>query len=85
MSPTIVIWGAGRIGRGFVADLFADAGYRIVFVDQAEALVADLRGEGSTRSCTQTVTSDETEPSGDSIPFQRRRPPRSPLPSQPRT
>ncbi len=46
MSPTIVIWGAGRIGRGFVGDLFADAGYRIVFVDQAEALVADLRRRG---------------------------------------
>ncbi len=46
VTNTIVIWGAGRIGRGFVADLFADAGYRIVFVDQAEALVASLRELG---------------------------------------
>ncbi|MGC9348868.1 MAG: C-GCAxxG-C-C family (seleno)protein [Anaerolineae bacterium] len=45
-AKTIVIWGAGRIGRGFVADLFADVGYHIVFVDKAEALVADLRSRG---------------------------------------
>jgi mannitol-1-phosphate 5-dehydrogenase len=38
----IVIWGAGRIGRGFVADLFDAAGYRIVLVDQSEELVARL-------------------------------------------
>ncbi|MBL7200942.1 MAG: C-GCAxxG-C-C family protein [Anaerolineae bacterium] len=41
-----VIWGAGRIGRGFVADLLADAGYRILFVDQAQAVVDSLRERG---------------------------------------
>ncbi len=46
MTNAIVIWGAGRIGRGFVADLFTAAGYAIVFVDQAEALVASLRERG---------------------------------------
>jgi mannitol-1-phosphate 5-dehydrogenase len=45
-GKTILIWGAGRIGRGFVADLFADAGYHIVFVDQAEGLVDSLRRRG---------------------------------------
>jgi mannitol-1-phosphate 5-dehydrogenase len=45
-AETIVIWGAGRIGRGFLAELFADAGYRIVLVDQSEALVERLRGRG---------------------------------------
>ena len=45
-TQTIVIWGAGRIGRGFVADLFAEAGYHIVFVDQAEVLVDSLRERG---------------------------------------
>jgi len=38
----IVIWGAGKIGRGFVADLFHAAGYPIVFVDQSAALVEQL-------------------------------------------
>ncbi|MGC9523820.1 MAG: hypothetical protein ACP5HG_18360, partial [Anaerolineae bacterium] len=47
MSNTIVIWGAGRIGRGFVADLFTNAGYRIVLIDCIEALVANLREAGA--------------------------------------
>ncbi|MGC9467371.1 MAG: C-GCAxxG-C-C family (seleno)protein [Anaerolineae bacterium] len=47
MAKSIVIWGAGHIGRGFVADLFGGAGYKIIFVDQAEALVASLRERGS--------------------------------------
>lgn len=42
-QPTILIWGAGRIGRGFCGDLFADAGYHLVLVDQAPALVEALR------------------------------------------
>ena len=43
---TIVIWGAGRVGRGFVADLFAPAGYQPIFVDQSESLIQSLRQAG---------------------------------------
>jgi mannitol-1-phosphate 5-dehydrogenase len=43
---TIVIWGAGRIGRGFVADLFDAAGYRVVLVDQSAELVEALNAAG---------------------------------------
>jgi len=43
----IVIWGAGRIGRGFVADLYSHAGYRITFVDADMNLVSGLREKGS--------------------------------------
>jgi mannitol-1-phosphate 5-dehydrogenase len=43
---TIVIWGAGKIGRGFVADLFHSAGYGIVFVDESAALITQLREAG---------------------------------------
>ncbi len=39
---TIVIWGAGKIGRGFVADLFYAAGYRIILVDESPTLIAQL-------------------------------------------
>ena len=40
---TIVIWGAGRIGRGFVADIFREAeGFRTVFVDIDRVLVDAL-------------------------------------------
>jgi mannitol-1-phosphate 5-dehydrogenase len=45
-DKTIVIWGAGRIGRGFAADLFSDAGYRPILVEQAQPLVDSLRERG---------------------------------------
>jgi len=34
----IVIWGAGKIGRGFIADLFYQGGYKITFVDSDRKL-----------------------------------------------
>lgn len=37
-----VIWGAGKIGRGFLAELFQDAGFQISFFDSAENLVRKL-------------------------------------------
>ena len=43
---TLVIWGAGRIGRGFVAGLFHEPGWRIVFVDIDRALVDGLNAQG---------------------------------------
>jgi mannitol-1-phosphate 5-dehydrogenase len=46
MQPTILIWGAGRIGRGFVADLFAAAGYRLAFVETSQPLVDALSAAG---------------------------------------
>jgi mannitol-1-phosphate 5-dehydrogenase len=46
IEKTIVIWGAGRIGRGFIADLFHAAGYRLVLVDQSPQLTAQLRQAG---------------------------------------
>ena len=42
-DKSIVIIGAGRIGRGFVGDLFAAAGYRLVLVDCLQPLVDRLR------------------------------------------
>ena len=47
MSPrTLVIWGAGRIGRGFVADIFHHPDWEIVFVDIDQALVDALNRQG---------------------------------------
>ncbi len=39
---TIVIFGAGNIGRSFIGQLFGRAGYRVLFVDVNQALVAEL-------------------------------------------
>lgn len=42
MERTIVIWGAGRIGRGFVADIADVPGWKTVFVDIDRELVDAL-------------------------------------------
>ena len=45
-SPSIVVFGAGKIGRGFVADLFHAAGYTLVFIDKSETLIERLNKAG---------------------------------------
>lgn len=42
---TVVQFGAGNIGRGFVGQLWADAGYEVVFVDVSPELVERLNRE----------------------------------------
>jgi len=46
---TLVVFGAGNIGRSFVGQLFARAGYRVVFVDICQPLVDALNREGRYR------------------------------------
>jgi len=46
-EKNIVVWGAGRIGRGFIGDMFAEAGYQLVYVDQAAALIDQLNDQGA--------------------------------------
>jgi mannitol-1-phosphate 5-dehydrogenase len=43
----VVILGAGKIGRGFLAHLFLPAGWSVTFVERSEPLVAELRRRGS--------------------------------------
>jgi mannitol-1-phosphate 5-dehydrogenase len=62
-TQTIVVWGAGRIGRGFVADLFDAAGYRIVLVDESEELVERLRQAG----CYTVVRAESAEKRTDQV------------------
>jgi mannitol-1-phosphate 5-dehydrogenase len=45
-QKSVVIWGAGRIGRGYVADLFDAAGYRITLVGRSPELMARLQAAG---------------------------------------
>jgi mannitol-1-phosphate 5-dehydrogenase len=42
----VIIWGAGRIGRGFAADLFFSAGYCITFIDVSHDLIEQLKRAG---------------------------------------
>ena len=50
----IVILGAGKIGRGFVADAFAAGGYKLVFADADAALVKRC-GSGGIIRCATSV------------------------------
>ncbi len=39
MSKNLLLFGAGRIGRSFIAQIFHNAGYRLIFVDVDKKLV----------------------------------------------
>ncbi len=45
-TDNIVIWGAGKIGRGFIGDLFYRAGYQITFIDADRELTETLEAQG---------------------------------------
>jgi mannitol-1-phosphate 5-dehydrogenase len=45
-SREILIWGAGKIGRGFIGDLFHRGGYRLLFIDSSRELVNALNKRG---------------------------------------
>lgn len=63
---TILIWGAGKIGRGFVAEAFHAGGYEIAFADADEALVADLNRERSYTLVKATPAPVGVDPAGHS-------------------
>jgi mannitol-1-phosphate 5-dehydrogenase len=45
-KPNILIFGAGRIGRSFIGQLFGSHGYELVFVDADQSLVEELNRKG---------------------------------------
>ena len=57
-----IVYGAGKIGRGFVGRIFANSGCELVFLDNVQSLVDELnrRGEYTVRSVTNAGTSDVT-------------------------
>ncbi len=42
MIKSAIVFGAGNVGRGFLGQLFSESGYRVVFVDVDEPLIAAL-------------------------------------------
>ena len=51
-----VVYGSGKIGRGFIGKIFAESGYRVCFLDRIQALVDALNAAGSYR--VQIVSND---------------------------
>jgi mannitol-1-phosphate 5-dehydrogenase len=48
-NQKIVIFGAGKIGRSFIGQLFGCAGYQVVFIDVNQTIVDGLNQTGSYR------------------------------------
>jgi len=46
VNKEIVIYGAGKIGRGFIADIFHTAGYQLIFADCNKELIHALNAQG---------------------------------------
>lgn len=57
--PTLLQFGAGNIGRSFVAQLFSAAGYDVIFVDVVDELVNALNARGRYRVMIRDVESRE--------------------------
>ena len=43
----LVLFGAGKIGRSFIGQLFSQGGYEVVFVDVFKAVIDELNAKGS--------------------------------------
>lgn len=56
---TLVQFGAGNIGRSFIAQLFSAAGHDVVFVDVVDELVSQLNAQGRYRVMIRDVHSEE--------------------------
>jgi len=46
VKPLFVQWGGGNIGRSFIAQVFAHAGFRVIIIDINQGLVDALNREG---------------------------------------
>lgn len=55
----IVIFGAGKIGRSFIGQLFGCSGYEVVFIDVDPIVIAGLNEKGSYRVIIKGETDQE--------------------------
>ncbi len=60
MSKKIVLFGAGRIGRSFIGQLFGSAGYELVFVDISGRLVELINLHRQYRVVIKSDAGDKT-------------------------
>ncbi len=54
----VTVFGAGAVGRGFIGEIFSDAGWHVTFVEPADDLVETLRSGSYPH---ETVTSAATQ------------------------
>ena len=57
---TLTLFGAGNIGRSFIAPVFSAAGYEITFVEINETVVSEINARGEYDVVTLASTGDES-------------------------
>jgi mannitol-1-phosphate 5-dehydrogenase len=55
-NKKLVLFGAGKIGRSFIGQLFSRSGYEVVFIDVDEIVISALNAQGKYRI---VIKSDE--------------------------
>ena len=55
----IVIFGAGKIGRSFIGQLFGCGGYKVVFIDVDPVIIGLLNKQGRYRVVIKGETEEE--------------------------
>lgn len=55
----LVLFGAGKIGRSFIGQLFARSGYEVVFVDIAEPVIRELNSRKAYHVVIKSESTDE--------------------------
>ena len=56
-AKTLVLFGAGKIGRSFIGQLFSKGGFHVVFIDVFKPVIDEL----NRRNCYKVVVKDEVE------------------------
>jgi mannitol-1-phosphate 5-dehydrogenase len=59
MMKKLVLFGAGKIGRSFIGQLFSVSGYEVVFVDISEQIVKELNRSNEYSVVIKSAFSDE--------------------------
>ena len=70
-NKEIAIIGAGKIGRGYLADLFSRAGYHLIFINGSPVTIDKLRGHGHYTLFTAKADGVDKRVI-DGVPFQTR-------------
>lgn len=58
-SKKLVLFGAGKIGRSFIGQLFSRSGYEVVFVDIDTKIIAELNKKGKYQVFVKSDAGDE--------------------------
>ena len=56
----LVLFGAGKIGRSFIGQVFSRSGYEVVFIDINQQLIDHLNKSGQYKVIIKSPKGDET-------------------------